>query len=289
MAIRGLLIVVGLLLVAAWASLFTVNETQRAVVEEFGKVVVSDVKPGIHTKLPWQDVKYFEARNMVLDTPPTQFLTRDSEYLDVDSYVIWRIDNVQRFYTAARGGNLSVARDLLGSRVRDGLKNAVSERTLIEVVFGEREELMATLTQDLNKVVQDELGIRVIDVRTKRIDYPRDAREAVFNRMRTDRQQEASRIRAEGREQSEKIRADADRQEQELLAAAYRDAQITRGEGDKTAARTYSDAYNRDPEFYAFYRSLKAYRTSFSGSGDVMVLEPKSEFFKYLKDSRGSK
>ncbi|MBR7889732.1 protease modulator HflC [Marinomonas sp. A79] len=266
-------------------TLFVVNETERAVVLKFGEIVEDDVKPGIHFKLPiMNEVKTFDARILTMDSRPQRYLTLEKKAVVVDSYVKWKIDSVAKFYQTTSGDEF-VANRVLSSRVDTGLRNKFGERTMHEVVSGERDLLMTELRDDLNLVAQSELGISIVDIRVKRIDLPPDVSESVYQRMRTEREREAREHRSKGLELAEGIRADADRQQVVLEAEAQRDAEMIRGDGDAKAAAIYSNVYTQDPEFYEFYRSLQAYRESFNGSNDLFVLEPDSEFFKYLNSS----
>ncbi|MFN3579632.1 MAG: protease modulator HflC [Pseudomonas sp.] len=266
-----------------WNSFFVVSQIERGIVLQFGKVVKDDVQPGLHFKLPFvQDARLFDGRLLTLDTATQRYLTLEKKALMVDSYAKWRIANVQRFYTATSGLR-SIAEERLSRQLESGLRNEVARRTLNEVVSGERDQLMADITTILNASAQRELGIEVLDVRVKAIDLPREVNRSVFERMSTEREREAREHRAKGRELGEGIRADADRQQRVILAEAFREAEQIRGDGDAQAAAIYADAYNKDPEFYSFYRSLQAYRESFSSKSDILVLDPDSEFFRYLQ------
>lgn len=266
-------------------SLYTIKETERGVLLRFGEVVEADLRPGLHFKLPMvHEVRRFDGRTQVADAEGTEYLTKESKFLIVDAYVMWRIQDVKKFYTAT-GGDPRKAELLLLTQVRDGLKNKVSERTVHEVVSGEREKLMRDLTAQAHTLARNEFGIKVVDVRVKRVDFPASATESIYNRMRTEREREAREHRSQGNEQAEKIKAEADRQKQVLLAEAYREAERLRGEGDAQAAAVAARAFGKDPEFYRFYRSLQAYRASFTGKQDVLVLKPDSEFLRYLRSS----
>ncbi|BFM48610.1 protease modulator HflC [Marinomonas sp. THO17] len=279
------LFVVLLVVLVASQTLYVVKETERAVVLRFGEIVEDDVKPGLHFKLPiMNEVKKFDARILTMDSRPQRYLTLEQKAVVVDSYVKWKIDSVAKFYQATSGDEF-VANRVLSSRVDTGLRNKFGERTMHEVVSGERDLLMTELRDDLNKVAQNELGISIIDIRVKRIDLPPDVSESVYQRMRTEREREAREHRSKGLELAEGIRADADRQKVVLEAEAQRDAEMIRGDGDAQAAAIYAEVYKQDPEFYEFYRSLQAYRESFVGNGNLFVLEPDSEFFKYLNSS----
>jgi len=287
MATRTLVTLIGLFvaLVLASATLFVVKETERAIMLQFGEVVQFDIQPGLHVKVPFVNtVRIFDARVLTLDARPQRYLTLEKKALIVDSFVKWRIDDVAVYYTSTSGDEFTAAK-LLASRVDTGLRNQFGERTLTEVVSGERDELMAELLEELNQLVKTEFGIEVVDVRVKRIDLPQEVSESVYGRMRTERESEAREIRSKGKEFAEGKRADADRQETVIEANAYRDAELVRGDGDAKAAAIYAKAFNKDPEFYSFYRSLDAYRKTFGAGGDVMLLEPDSEFFKYMNQS----
>ncbi|MCO4784467.1 protease modulator HflC [Marinomonas atlantica] len=280
-----LFIVLAAVLVAS-QTLYVVKETERAVVLKFGEIVQADVQPGIHFKLPiMNDVKKFDARILTMDSRPQRYLTLEKKAVIVDSYVKWKIADVARFYQATSGDEF-VANRVLSSRVDTGLRNQFGERTMHEVVSGEREELMTELRDRIDGVAQNELGITIVDIRVKRIDLPPDVSESVYQRMRTEREREAREHRSKGLELAEGIRADADRQRVVLEAEAQRDAEMIRGDGDAQAASVYAEAYQQDPEFYDFYRSLQAYRASFENSGDVFILDPESDFFKYFKETK---
>ena len=276
----GLLIVV---VIAVNSTLFVVSEFERGVKLRFGKLIEADIQPGLHVKVPFvDDVRIFDARILTVDAQPASFFTIEKKRLIVDSYAKWRIANVETYYKAT-GGVETVAHNRLANRVNTGLRNQFGTRTLHEVVSGERDLLMKNITDDLNRTVLDSLGIEVVDVRVKRIDLPQEVSGPVFRRMTAEREKEARELRSTGKEKAEKIRASADRQRTIELANAYRDAEELRGEGDAEAAKIYAKAYQKDPEFYSFVRSLNAYKNSFSNKGDIMLLEPDSDFFKYLK------
>ena len=281
----SLLLVVSLAMLTG--SLYVVRETERAVVLRFGALIDVDNEPGLHAKIPFVDeVRKFDARVLTLDAPAESFYTLEKKRLIVNSYSKWLIDDVETYYRAT-GGDENAAMVRLAARVNDGLRNQFGKRLLHEVVSGEREKLMTELTADLNEAVKQTLGIRVIDVRVKKIDLPEEVSDAVFNRMSAEREKLAREYRSQGKEEAEKIRADADRQVTIIEAEAYRDAERARGEGDAQAAAIYAAAYDQDREFYSFTRSLKAYENTFSGPQDLLVLDPKSDFFRYLNESRG--
>ena len=266
-----------------------VRETERAVVLRFGALIDVDSEPGLHVKIPLVDeVRKFDARVLTLDAPAESFYTLEKKRLIVNSYSKWRIADVETYYRAT-GGDENAAMMRLAARANDGLRNQFGKRRLHEVVSGEREKLMTDLTAELNAAVKDTLGIEVIDVRVKKIDLPEEVSDAVFNRMSAEREKLAREYRSQGKEEAEKIRADADRQVTIIEAEAYRDAERARGEGDAEASAIYAAAFDKDREFYSFTRSLKAYESSFVGPQDVLILDPKSDFFRYLNESRGQR
>lgn len=271
------------------SSVYIVTEYERAVVLRFGRLQNIDVPPGLHFKIPFADrVRKFDGRLMTADMRPESFFTIENKRLIVDSYIKWRVKNVENYYKAT-GGDEGIAAERLAQRVADGLRNQFGRRTLHEVVSGKRDELMQELTLSINSVSEDLLGLEVIDIRVKRIDLPTDVSDSVFARMAADREKEAREYRSKGKEQAEVIRADADRQRAVLEANAYRDAERLRGEGDARAAAIYAEAYNKDPEFYAFVRSLNAYTNTFNSKDDLLVVDPNSEFFRYLKNPSAKK
>jgi len=286
---RQMSILIGLVVLLAIVSnsLYVVNERERAVLLKFGEVVSTDIEPGLHFKIPVvNDVRRFESRLITLDSSPQRYLTAEKKALIVDSFVKWRVADAGKYYTATGGDEFS-ANSLLASRVDNGLRNKFGERTVYEVVSGERDALMAEITKELDDIALNELGIHVLDVRVKGIDLPPEVSNAVFTRMSTEREREARDHRSRGRELAEGIEADADRQKTVIEANAYREAEQVRGEGDAVAAEIYANAFNQDPEFYAFYRSISAYKSSFAGKEDLLVIDPESDFFRYLKDPTG--
>ena len=285
MNLKSLLIAIGTLvvLVLIWNMLFTVHETQRAILLRFGAVQQADLQPGLHWKLPIADeVKKFNGKVLTVDAPPERYFTSEQKPLMVDSFAKWRIGDVERYYTSTSGDETR-ARDLLKERVSEGLRNQISRRDMHEVISGERDQLMLELTTSLNEVMAREMGVRVIDVRVKRIDLPAEVEDAVYQRMNSAREIEAKQYRASGDEKAIGIRADADRQVTVIKAEAYREAEEIRGAGDAESAQIYAAAFNKDPEFYAFYRRVTAYSKVFSGKEDQLVLDPNSDFFRYLK------
>ena len=275
-----------LLVIGISQSLFVVSETQRAVKLRFGEIVDYDVPPGLHFKLPIvNSVRKFDARILTLDAAPQSYLTSEKKALSVDSFVKWRVSDVAKYFTTT-GGDEERLRRLLSQRVDAGLRNEFGSRTVKEVVSGQRDELMDKLANQLNIIAKNELGIEVIDLRVKKIDLPPEVSESVYNRMRTERERLAKELRAQGNEVAERIRATADKDKTIILADAYREAEETKGNGDATATSTYALAYSKDPEFYDFTRSLKAYESTFSNKSDILLINPESDFFKYLDKSK---
>ena len=269
----------------ATQSLYVVNETERAVKLRFGEIVQFDVSPGLHFKWPiLNSVRKFDARILTLDAPPQRYLTSEKKALMVDSFVKWRVKDVAKFYTTS-GGDEDRLNRLLAQRVDTGLRNEFGVRTVKEVVSGERDQLMTALSNNLDRVAQSELGVEIIDLRVKKIDLPQEVSESVYNRMRTERERLARELRAEGTEIAVEIRAKADKERTIILADAYKIAEETRGDGDAIATATYAGAYSKDPEFYDFTRSLKAYQATFENKGDILLINPDSDFFKYLDKS----
>ena len=280
-------IVALLVIMLGSSSLFVVNETERAIKLQFGEIIEDDIGPGIHFKIPMvQKVKKFDGRLLTLDARPERFLTAGKKFLVVDSFVKWRIINVRAFYKATSGDRYRGA-TLLASLINDGIRGEFANRTVQEVVSGERDELMASLTKQLNVQAQSQYGIEIVDTRVKGIDLPEELMQNVYRRMSAEREREARELRSQGKELAEGIRADADRQKTILVAQAYRESEVTRGDGDAKSASVYAKAYNRDPEFYSFTRSLKAYEETFNGAEDVLLLKPDSDFFKYMKSAKG--
>ncbi len=270
-------------------SLYIVQQTERAVLLRFGEVVNPDIQPGLHAKIPFvNNVRKFDGRVLTVDALPERFLTLEKKALVVDSYAKWKVSDVSKYYTAT-GGDESRASGLLAQRINNGLRNQVAVRTLQEVVSGERDQLMTDLTKSLNVVALSELGVQMVDVRVKKIDLPPAVSDSVFRRMNAEREKEARELRSQGRELAEGIRAAADREVTVIKAGAYRDAELLRGDGDARAANIYAEAFNEDPEFFGFTRSLRAYRESFQSKGDLMLIEPDSDFFKYMKDAKGTR
>ncbi len=274
------------LVLLIYASTFVVNEWQTAIKLQLGSIVGSDYTPGLHLKVPvLQDVKIFDRRIQTLDAPPQRFLTVEKKDVIVDSYVKWRISDPAQYFRST-GGNVSRTSRLLAERIGSSLRDEFGKRTIQEVVSEDRTELMEELRKR-SDLQANELGVEIVDVRVKKIDLPPEVSESVYMRMRAERERVASDLRAKGKEAAERIRADADRQRTVMLADAYKEAEQARGEGDAKASEIYAKAYTEDADFYAFYRSLGAYRGAFNAGGDMMVLQPESEFFRYFRSQSG--
>ena len=283
----GTLIIFGFIVLSN--SVFVISETQRGVLLKFGEVVDSDLKPGIDFKVPFVDsVRKFDGRILTVDSTPERFFTQEQKQLIVDSYAKFRVVDTAKYYTATSGEEFRAAA-LLSQRINDDLRNQVAGRSVQEVVSGERDQLMEAVKARLNETVLTELGVEVIDVRVKKIDLPNEVSQSVYRRMNAEREKEARELRSEGKEIAEGMRAEADRKVTVIEAEAVRDAEIIRGDGDATATRIYADSFNRDPEFYAFTRSLNAYQQTFANGSDIMLLQPDSQFFQYLRDPKAGK
>jgi membrane protease subunit HflC len=262
---------------------YTVDQRQRAIVFQLGEIIDTKTEPGLYFKVPFlHNVRYFDGRILTMDSSePERFITSEKKNVLVDSFVKWRIVDVKKYYVSV-GGDEVRARQRLFQTVNDSLRAEFGKRTVHDVVSGQRDQIMEILRQKADQDAR-KIGVQVLDVRLKRVDLPQEVSESVYQRMEAERKRVANELRSTGAGEAEKIRADADRQREVIIAEAYRDAQRTKGEGDAKATTIYSDAYSRNPEFYAFYRSMEAYRQSFRNKGDVMVLDPSSDFFKYLK------
>lgn len=282
-------LIFGLLVVAAM-SLFTVDQRQFAIVSQFGEIKEVIREPGLNFKWPMiQNVRFFDRRILTLDSAePERFLTAEKKPVLVDSFVKWRIDDVRKFYISVSGDE-TIAKTRLSQTVNAGLREEFGKRTVHDVVSGARDQIVADVQKKADADMRA-IGVEIIDVRLKRVDLPAEVSEAVYRRMETERKRVANELRSQGAAEAEKIRADADRQREVIVAEAYRDAQKIKGEGDAKAASIYGQAFSQNAEFYSFYRSLEAYRGSFRSKSDVLVVEPNSDFFKYLKNAgRGGK
>ena len=278
----GFIVVLALVvLVTGVFSMYQVAEWEKAILFRLGEIVKTDVQPGLHFKFPFiNNVRKFDGRILTLDVDPGRFLTVEKKNVIVDSFVMWRIADPKRFYTAVMGDE-RMARQRLEQIVKDGMRGQFSKRTVNQVVSEERD----TITKDLTVAASaqaGQIGIEIVDVRVKRVDLPSEVSDSVYRRMQAERSRVAKEFRSQGAELAEKIRAGADRQRQVLIAEAYREAEQTRGMGDARAAEIYAQAFSKDKEFYAFFRSLRAYQESFDGSNDLMLLAPDGEFFEYF-------
>lgn len=286
----NIIIIVGLLgvLILASMTLYTVDQRQNAMVFQLGEVVAVDKNPGLYFKLPLvQKVRYFDTRILTLDpADPDRFITSEKKNVLVDYFAKWRIVDVKQYYVSV-GGDETRAQTRLQQTINDSLRAEFGKRTVHEVVSGERDEIMASLRlkadQDARKI-----GVQVMDVRIKHVDLPQEVSDSVYRRMEAERKRVANELRSTGSAEAEKIRADADRQREIIIAEAYRDAQRIKGDGDAKASTIYAEAYSKNPEFYAFYRSMDAYRQTFKNKSDVLVLEPNSAFFKYMKSPKAT-
>ena len=282
-AAAGVLVLLG-------AMIFTVDQRQHAIVFQLGEVREVISEPGLYFKWPMiQNVRYFDKRILTLDSAePERFITSEKKNVLVDSFVKWRIVDPKLYYVSVAGEEAR-ARTRLAQTVNAGLREEFGKRTVHDVVSGERDKIMEQMREKADQDAR-KIGVQIVDVRVKRVDLPSEVSESVYRRMEAERKRVANELRSEGSAEAEKVRADADRQREVIVAEAYRDAQKVKGEGDAKAAAIYAQAFGQNPEFYAFYRSLEAYRNSFKNKGDVIVVEPNSDFFKYMKSvGRGEK
>ena len=274
-----IVIIVAVLIIVASQSLYILNEKELAIKLRLGEVVAVEKEPGLKFKLPFvNNIITFDKRIQNLDEDPDRFLTGDKENLNVDSYIKWRIQDPVQFYKST-AGDIFRANSRLSQITNAGLKNQFSRRTIPEVVSGERNEIMQTIADSLQLEAKD-FGIEIVDVRIKRVDFPQEISNSVYERMRSERERIAKEYRSQGREAGEKIRADADKQRTIIVSNAYRDSEKIRGEGDAISANNYASAYSQDAKFYNFYRSLESYRKSFTNKDDILVLDPNTTFFK---------
>ncbi len=286
--IGSLLIGLIVLLVVLSGSMYTVDQRQNAMVFQLGEVVSVKKTPGLYFKLPLvQNVRFFDTRILTLDSAdPERFITSEKKNVLVDSFIKWRVIDAKQFYVSV-GGDEMRAQIRLNQTVNDGLRAEFGKRTVNEVVSGRREEIMSIIRTKADADAR-KIGVQVVDVRIKRVDLPETVSENVYRRMEAERKQVANELRSTGAAEAEKIKADADKQKDVIVAEAYRDAQRVKGEGDARAAAVYAAAYGKNAEFYAFYRSMQAYRESFKSKSDVMVLDPSADFFKYMKNPRAA-
>ncbi len=285
--ISAILGVVLVALVLVSVSVFTVDQRENAIVFQLGEVKEVIKDPGLHLKFPLiQNVRTYDIRILTLDTPDTErFITSEKKNVLVDSFVKWRIADVKQYYITV-GGDEARAQTRLSQSVNSVLREEFGKRTVLDVVSGEREKLMQIVREKADEDAK-KIGVAIVDVRLKRVELPQEVSESVYRRMEAERKSVASELRSQGFSEAEKIRAEADREREVIIAEAYRDAQRVKGEGDAKSSAIYAQAFGQNPEFYDFYRSLEAYRSSFKNKQDVMVVEPNSDFFKYLKNPNG--
>jgi membrane protease subunit HflC len=284
----GLLVALGLLFVGFGLSAFTVNEREHAIKLQVGQVVRSNYEPGLHWKIPiYQNVRKFPRRIQTISDQPERVFTAERRALQVDYFVKWRIVDPVHFYTST-GGFVSIANDRLSEIIRNAIVTEFGKRSVEQAISVERAELMRDMLETASATATG-LGVELIDVRVKQVEFPDDVKNAVYREMREERARVAAELRAQGRETAEERKSQADKQRTIILADAYRDSQIIRGEGDARAAEIYANAYNKDPEFYEFYRSIDAYKKALGKQGDVLILDPKNEFFRYLNSSTGER
>ena len=283
---QTLLAVIVVLFLLVSSSLYIVDQRQKAIVFQLGEVVSVKKSPGLYFKIPMvQNVRFFDSRILTMDAEePERFITSEKKNVLVDLFVKWRIVDVKQYYISVQGDE-ALARVRLAQTVNSSLRDEFGNRTVHEVISGERDKIMEIMRQKADADARN-IGVEVVDVRLKRVDLPSEVSESVYRRMEAERKREANELRSTGFADSEKIRSNADRQREVIMAKAYRDAQKNKGEGDAKATKIYAEAFSKNPEFYSFYRSLEAYKQSFQNKSDMMVLEPNSEFFKYLKNPK---
>lgn len=285
MSQNKILVAVGILFFIVSASVFTVSETERAIKFRLGEVIESDFTPGLHIKAPFiNNVKKFDSRILTMDSKPERFLTSEKKNVIVDSFVKWKIADVTTFYTAV-AGDVNQANIRLDQIIKDAFRSEFSKRDIKQLVSTDRNAIRTALIK-LSTPIAVKLGIEIVDVQVKRIDLPSDVSSSVFRRMEAERERVAREFRSQGKEAAERIRANADKQREIILANAFRDAEIHRGEGDAIAADIYAKSYGVDIEFFTFYRSMNAYKNTFRNKGDMLVVEPDSDFFKYFKKQK---
>jgi membrane protease subunit HflC len=282
--IGNVLIVAAIALILLSMSMFVVDQRQNAIVFQLGEIVKVITKPGLYFKMPlMQNVRFFDSRILTLDTgEPERYITAEKKNVMVDSFVKWRIADVKQYYISVGGDEMRAATRLMQT-INSSMREEFGKRSIHDVVSGERDQIMQAVLQK-TEADASKIGIQVLDVRLKRVDFPTEISDSVYRRMEAERKRVANELRATGYADSEKIRADADKQRQVILAEAYREAQKIKGQGDAKASALYGRAFSRNAEFYAFYRSLEAYKQSFKNKSDVMVVDPSSAFFKYLKN-----
>ncbi len=280
-----LIVTIVLVVIIVSMSVFTVSETERAIKFRFGEIIQADFGPGLHFKMPIiNNVKKFDKRILTLDSKPERFLTAEKKNVIVDSFVKWRIGDLKTFYTTV-AGDINQANVRLDQIIKDAFRSEFSKRTINQLVSTDRKVVRQALIANTTPLA-DKLGIKIVDVQVKRIDLPEDVSASVFRRMEAERERVAREFRSQGAEAAERIRADADKQREIILANAFRDAEILRGEGEAKAADIYAKTYGKDVEFFSFYRTMNAYKKTFNKDGDMLVLEPDSDFFKFFKKQK---
>jgi membrane protease subunit HflC len=269
-------------IVTITSAFYAVDERQKVIVVRFGQILRHDDTPGLHWKAPFiDDARYFDSRVLTMDADPQPFLTREKKYVIVDSFVKWRVMDARQYYLTV-GGQETEARRRLEQVINSGLRDEFGKRDVQSVISTERGKIMQILTEYADREAR-RFGIHVLDVRLQRVDLPDEVSQSVYQRMKAERSRIANELRAQGEEAAEKIRANAERQREVLLADAYRQAERIRGEGDGRATTVYAESFGRYPEFFAYYRSLNAYKESFKDKDDIMIVDPSSDFFKYMK------
>lgn len=287
MDMKNLLVSIGgIILITLFLSAYTVDQRERAILFQFRQIVDADIPPGLHFRVPFMNsVSKFPTQILTMTSKSEQFLTGEKKSVTVDFFVKWRIKDVSNFYRSTGGGRIGDAENRLEQLIKDGLRNEFSRRTIQDVLSADRDKMMQGLESKYNDVAH-QLGVEIVDVRVSRIDFPDTVSNSVYERMRSERERVAQDFRSRGQEEAEKMKAAADRQATIILADAYKAAEKIRGEGDAKAAEIYAQAYQQDAEFYSFYRSLGAYRNALGKQGDVMVVEPDSEFFRYFNQQK---
>ena len=280
-----ILVALGILFFIVSSSIFTVSETERAIKFRLGEIIKHDFKPGLHFKIPFiNNVKKFDSRILTMDSNPERFLTSEKKNVIVDSFVKWKIADVRTFYTAV-SGDVRQANLRLDQIIKDAYRSEFSKRTIRQLVSTERNAIRTALITNASPIAS-RLGMEIVDVQVKRIDLPNEVSSSVYRRMEAERERVAREFRSQGKEAAERIRANADKQREIILANAFRDAEKVRGAGDAVAADIYAKAYGKDAEFFTFYRSMNAYKKTFRSAGDMLVVEPNSDFFKYFKKAK---
>ena len=285
MSQNKILVILGGLFFIVSSCVFTVSETERAIKFRLGEVVETDFPPGLHFKMPFiNNVKKFDSRILTMDSKPERFLTSEKKNVIVDSFVKWKIADVKTFYTSV-SGDVRQANIRLDQIIKDAFRSEFSKRDIKQLVSVDRNAIRTAMISNASPLAL-KLGIEIVDVQVKRIDLPSEVSSSVYRRMEAERERVAREFRSQGKESAEKIRANADKQREIILANAFRDAEILKGQGDAVAADIYAKSYGKDIEFFSFYRSMNAYQKTFNNAGDMLVVEPDSDFFKYFKKQK---